>query len=876
MKSTFVIRHSAFVILAALLASPLFAQTSGQSVIPKKNAGNGYTNEAATIGNSQLIGRTAAGTLSGLTLGSGLTLTGSTISASGSGSVATDSIFDAAGDLIQGTGENTSARVALGTSGQLLRVKSDLTGVEWATISGTGSVTSVAISGSDGIDIDSGSPITTSGTIALGINASTLKTHLSLANVENTALSTWAGTANITTLGTITTGTWTGTAIGTSYLASGATLDTEWDTAAEINAATTDADFLTAVTSATITDGTIVNADISASAAIALSKLATDPLARANHTGTQAWSTITTTPTTLTGYGITDAQPLNSRLTTIGSLTPGAEEKAVILESDGTITTIAYTYGGLGAADSGLIPQIGAWGNLYLGGSTSGDIGLEAFTLDQNAISGQVVNGAASAGVGVFGYSVDATADGVGVRAGHSSASGVAFDAGPTNGVGAALRVYGDGTTTLGGGTSASELRFLEPSASGSNYFGFKSQAMSADAVFTLPAADGSSGQVLKTNGSKVLSFGDVAIANVSGLGTGVATAIGVNVGSAGSVVVNGGALGTPSSGNIASTTADDTAYDATSWNGSTAPPTKNAVRDKLETMTGTGSVTSVAISGSDGIDIDSGSPITTSGTIALGINPSTLRTHLSLANVENTAISTWAGTTNITTVGTITTGTWTGAAIGTSYLASGATLDTEWDTLAEVETAMGSINIIAATEIDTLSEINAIIGDGDILPTSGGTLSGNITLGENTSIALDPAGSADGKYSGTTVTGTAGAALAFGDVVVLDVTDSRWELADANAAAAADGDARALLGICVLAAAADGDPTTILLHGIVRADTAFPALTVGAPVYVGETAGDAVVTQPTTADVLIRVIGHALTADELFFSPDNTWITHL
>lgn len=35
---------------------------------------------------------------------------------------------------------------------------------------GTGTVTSVAISGSDGIDVDSGSPITTSGTIALGLS----------------------------------------------------------------------------------------------------------------------------------------------------------------------------------------------------------------------------------------------------------------------------------------------------------------------------------------------------------------------------------------------------------------------------------------------------------------------------------------------------------------------------------------------------------------------------------------------------------------------------------------------------------------------------------------------------------------------------------
>ena len=47
-----------------------------------------------------------------------------------------------------------------------------------------------------------------------------------------------------------------------------------------------------AVESSKIADLTIVNGDISTSAAIALSKLATDPLARANHTGTQLSSTI--------------------------------------------------------------------------------------------------------------------------------------------------------------------------------------------------------------------------------------------------------------------------------------------------------------------------------------------------------------------------------------------------------------------------------------------------------------------------------------------------------------------------------------------------------------------------------------------------------
>lgn len=61
--------------------------------------------------------------------------------------------------------------------------------------------------------------------------------------------------------------------------------------------------------------GGIANSHISGSAAIALSKLATDPLARANHTGTQSWSTLTGTPTTLAGYGISDAAS-DSELTT--------------------------------------------------------------------------------------------------------------------------------------------------------------------------------------------------------------------------------------------------------------------------------------------------------------------------------------------------------------------------------------------------------------------------------------------------------------------------------------------------------------------------------------------------------------------------------
>ena len=49
------------------------------------------------------------------------------------------------------------------------------------------------------------------------------KADVGLGSVENTALSTWAGTANITTLGTITTGVWNGTAISIAKGGTGTT-----------------------------------------------------------------------------------------------------------------------------------------------------------------------------------------------------------------------------------------------------------------------------------------------------------------------------------------------------------------------------------------------------------------------------------------------------------------------------------------------------------------------------------------------------------------------------------------------------------------------------------------------------------------------------
>lgn len=54
-------------------------------------------------------------------------------------------------------------------------------------------------------------------------NVNITKANIGLGNVENTKLSDWTGSTKITTLGTIATGTWHGTAIADSYIASAST-----------------------------------------------------------------------------------------------------------------------------------------------------------------------------------------------------------------------------------------------------------------------------------------------------------------------------------------------------------------------------------------------------------------------------------------------------------------------------------------------------------------------------------------------------------------------------------------------------------------------------------------------------------------------------
>lgn len=160
----------------------------------------------------------------------------------------------------------------------------------------------------------------------------------------------------------------------------------------------------------------------------------------------------------------------------------------------------------------------------------------------------------------------------------------------------------------------------------------------------------------------------------------------------------------------------------------------------------------------------------------------------------------------------------------------------------------------------------------GKLLQNSTPTGTGNPVMDTSPKVSLGDSLAADGDYTGITQEGTAGAALAFGDLCYFAAADSRWELADASSAATSG---EVMLGFCVLAAGGDGSATRMLLNGKIRADAAFPAFTISAPIYASETAGDVTQAKPVTTDSVTRVLGFAQDANSLWVNISPMYLTH-
>lgn len=111
------------------------------------------------------------------------------------------------------------------------------------------------------------------------------------------------------------------------------------------------------------------------------------------------------------------------------------------------------------------------------------------------------------------------------------------------------------------------------------------------------------------------------------------------------------------------------------------------------------------------------------------------------LSNVENTKLSTWAGTSNITTVGTISSGTWNGTTIAVNKGGTGTTSWTQWGVL--YASASTTLTNTAAGTAGYLLQSNATSAPSWIQATNTNT--------GNTIVKRD----ASGNFSAGTITAT-------------------------------------------------------------------------------------------------------------------------
>jgi hypothetical protein len=168
-------------------------------------------------------------------------------------------------------------------------------------------------------------------------------------------------------------------------------------------------------------------------------------------------------------------------------------------------------------------------------------------------------------------------------------------------------------------------------------------------------------GQITSASNSTITP----AVGSITGLGTGVATALAVNIGSAGSVLVNGGALGTPTSGNFSSGT-----FTWPTFNQNTTGTAAGLSATLAIGSGGTGQTTASAA-------FNALSPITTTGDLIIG-NGTNSATRLAIgANntvlTSNGTTASWVSGSGFMVYPSAGIANSTGSAWGTSYSTTGS-----------------------------------------------------------------------------------------------------------------------------------------------------------------------------------------------------------
>ena len=220
--------------------------------------------------------------------------------------------------------------------------------------------------------------------------------------------------------------------------------------------------------------------------------LTTGLLGKANSSHTHAASDITDLATTLSSKANTNAAlvgDVTGTLTaTVVSSIRGTGVPAPISGTDSgkflQYNGSSFVYTAITGSSGGTVTNVSATSPLSVSNGTT----IPVLSISQ---ASTFTNGYLSAGdFGTFNSKQDAITTASTVAVGTLTSS---------QRRGLELKPYGTGT---------GELRFVELAANGTNYVGFKApDALMGDKVWTLPAADGAPGQVLKTDGQGNLSW---------------------------------------------------------------------------------------------------------------------------------------------------------------------------------------------------------------------------------------------------------------------------------------------------------------------------------------------------------------------------------